>query len=333
MISDAFAKPDQRYRLANMQVLIVDSNKRAAQLVRTLLRIFGIRRIENATSAQEALQILRSQRFDLLITEQALEPSSGTELVRTIRNSKLDPLIKHDIAIIMLTGHSAVDEVVVSRDAGITEFVAKPFSAATLAARLIEIIDNPRAFVETPDYVGPTRRRQLELPEDMEDRRKPTPQQNVHISRPSRTLIEMIGPTPGAEILSPHVIEEAQTELMKSEPEYIELVKQDLISLDKAYAALEANPGDSLARKRLLKSAYAIKSEAGIFGYAIASAVADQLIQYMRDHDTLSVNSLIVARKQIDTIATVFAHQVKDSSDPIGLELIDTLNKLVAKFA
>lgn len=334
MISDAFAKPDQRYRLAKMQVLVVDSNPRAAQLLRALLHVFGIKRVDSVTTAPEALQALRSHRIDLLITEQALEPMTGTELVRTIRHAHDDPLIRHDLPIIMLSAHSAIGEVVTSRDAGITEFVAKPFSSATLAARLIEIIDNPRAFVETPDYIGPSRRRERELPPEAKDRRNPDiflP--DVHISRPNRTLIEMIGPTPGNEIISPQIILEGHDALMKSEKQYVDWVKKDLISLDQAYDALAANPGDFLARKRLLKAAYTIKSEAGTFGYHIATTVADQMINYLRDHDTLSVNSLVVARKQIDTITTVFAHQVKDADSPVGLELIDSLNKLVQKFA
>jgi DNA-binding response OmpR family regulator len=62
----------------------------------------------------------------------------------------------------MMTGHSAVVRVMEARDAGVTEFIAKPLSARTLLNRLNAVIYQPRPFVRTQTYFGPDRRRRAD---------------------------------------------------------------------------------------------------------------------------------------------------------------------------
>jgi FixJ family two-component response regulator len=59
----------------------------------------------------------------------------------------------------MLSGHSAAAKVAEARDAGVTEFLAKPFSVTMLAQKLQTVIERPRQFVHTSTYFGPDRRR------------------------------------------------------------------------------------------------------------------------------------------------------------------------------
>ncbi len=59
----------------------------------------------------------------------------------------------------MTTAYSEIQRVVEARDAGITEFVAKPLSAKTLMARITAIIEHPRPFIRSTRYFGPNRRR------------------------------------------------------------------------------------------------------------------------------------------------------------------------------
>jgi DNA-binding response OmpR family regulator len=63
------------------------------------------------------------------------------------------------VSIIMVTGYTQLEHVHLARDAGVTEFLAKPISANSVLARMTAVIENPRAFVRTPDYFGPCRRR------------------------------------------------------------------------------------------------------------------------------------------------------------------------------
>jgi DNA-binding response OmpR family regulator len=59
----------------------------------------------------------------------------------------------------MLTGHSERHRVEAARDAGVTEFLAKPITAVNLLTRITEIVERPRAFVRCDSYFGPDRRR------------------------------------------------------------------------------------------------------------------------------------------------------------------------------
>ena len=60
---------------------------------------------------------------------------------------------------IMLTGHTQIDQVRQARDAGINEFLAKPVSVKTIMTRLVAVIEHPRPYVRTKAYFGPCRRR------------------------------------------------------------------------------------------------------------------------------------------------------------------------------
>ena len=59
----------------------------------------------------------------------------------------------------MITGHSTMARVNEARDAGVSEFLAKPLTARGVIERLHQAIENPRTFVRTEDYFGPDRRR------------------------------------------------------------------------------------------------------------------------------------------------------------------------------
>ena len=61
----------------------------------------------------------------------------------------------------MLTGHTEKARVTAARDAGITEFLAKPISAKALYQRIVNVVANPRPFIKTKTYFGPDRRRNV----------------------------------------------------------------------------------------------------------------------------------------------------------------------------
>src|ERR1700761_9036360 len=63
------------------------------------------------------------------------------------------------LPIVMMTGHSEKSRVVEARDAGVTEFIAKPLTAKSVLERLQAVIYRPRPFVRTATYFGPDRRR------------------------------------------------------------------------------------------------------------------------------------------------------------------------------
>jgi DNA-binding response OmpR family regulator len=76
------------------------------------------------------------------------------------------------VPIIMLTGHTERTRVTAARDAGITEFLAKPISAKGLYQRVFSVVAHPRPFIKTATYFGPDRRRSTSSNYSGPERRK-----------------------------------------------------------------------------------------------------------------------------------------------------------------
>jgi two-component system chemotaxis response regulator CheY len=136
----------------NLKALIVEDNAHMRALLRALLNSVGIKDIAEAAHGGSALQMLRERKSDLVLSDLAMKPMDGLEFTRQVRNSDASP--NPFVPIIMITGHTEK-----YRDAGVTEFLAKPITAANLFARIAEIVERPRAFVRCEDYFGPDRRR------------------------------------------------------------------------------------------------------------------------------------------------------------------------------
>jgi len=126
----------------------------------TLLESFGITQIRDAASGSEGLRIAKVWPADVALVDFKMEPMNGVEFTRIVRNApdSRNPYLP----IIMMTGHSAVVRVMEARDAGVTEFIAKPLSAKTLLNRLNSVLYTPRPFVRTRTYFGPDRRRRAD---------------------------------------------------------------------------------------------------------------------------------------------------------------------------
>jgi two-component system, chemotaxis family, chemotaxis protein CheY len=96
---------------------------------------------------------------DIVITDWAMPIFDGIELTQMIRQPGANP--NPYVPIIMLTGHSEKKRVLAARDAGITEFLAKPISAKGLYKRIVNVVANSRPFIKTRTYFGPDRRRNV----------------------------------------------------------------------------------------------------------------------------------------------------------------------------
>ncbi|MBT3358906.1 MAG: response regulator [Rhodospirillales bacterium] len=156
--------------LENVRFLVVDDNMFVRTTVRLVLQALGTRDIGEVSNGAAALKQLEHGEPDIIIIDWEMEPVNGIELVKKIRGAQNTPLAF--LPIIMLTGHSEVDRVKTARDAGVNEYVIKPFSAHGLFTRIQAVIERPRPFVKVEGYFGPDRRRK-DMAFDGDDKRKP----------------------------------------------------------------------------------------------------------------------------------------------------------------
>jgi two-component system chemotaxis response regulator CheY len=140
-----------------LRFLVVDDNAHMRRIVRQLLHGFGSRDIHEAEDGAAGLEFFTAHNPDIVITDWAMPVFDGIEFTRAIRKpeSGTNPFVP----IIMLSGHSEKKRVIEARDAGVTEFLAKPIAAKALYERILSVVLNPRPFIQTQNYFGPDRRR------------------------------------------------------------------------------------------------------------------------------------------------------------------------------
>ena len=141
----------------HLKALIVEDNVHMRTLLRSLLTALGINQVYEAGNGAEAFVILREKSPDLILTDLSMKPVDGIAFTREVRLSHDSP--NPYVPIIMITGHTERQKVEAARDAGVTEFLAKPITAQGLFLRIAQIVERPRAFVRCAEYFGPDRRR------------------------------------------------------------------------------------------------------------------------------------------------------------------------------
>ena len=148
-------------------------------LLRALLNSAGIKQVVEASNGRAALTMLRENKSDLVLSDLAMKPMDGLEFTWHVRNDEHSP--NPFVPIIMITGHTEKYRVQAARDAGVTEFLAKPITAHNLFTRIAEIVERPRAFVRCDTYFGPDRRRHTQEDYAGPWRRKDDFQQEVDV--------------------------------------------------------------------------------------------------------------------------------------------------------
>ncbi len=159
-----------RLDLSQIGILVVEDNVYMRKIIRMVLSAYGIRKIIEAEDGAQGLENFRTAGPDIILTDWLMPNVDGIEMTRTIRNGDVGG--DQFVPIIMLTGKSTKREVIEARDAGVTEYLCKPFSAKALYLRMADAIVNPREFIRTSSYFGPDRRRHFDPLYSGPERRK-----------------------------------------------------------------------------------------------------------------------------------------------------------------
>jgi two-component system chemotaxis response regulator CheY len=121
---------------SNMNVLIVDDYKTMLRIIRNLLKQIDFENVEEASDGVEALAKLQAGNFDLIISDWNMEPMTGLQLLQHVRS---DPKLK-STPFIMVTAESKTENVIVAKQAGVSNYIVKPFNAETLRAKIQKVL-------------------------------------------------------------------------------------------------------------------------------------------------------------------------------------------------
>ena len=138
------------------RVVIVDPNPAGAKLMADLLKGFGCRDVAIEDDDTRVIDLAREMEPGLFVIERSGPKLDGEKLARRIRRSTLST---RRAPIIMVTAEATASSIKGARDAGIHEFLRKPFTSGDLYRRIENLATKPRDWVEAVGYVGPDRRR------------------------------------------------------------------------------------------------------------------------------------------------------------------------------
>lgn len=120
----------------NMKILVVDDYQTMLRILSNLLKQLGFQNVETATDGNDALSKLISANFEFIISDWNMEPMTGIELLREVRgNEKL----KH-IPFIIITAESKTENVIAAQQAGVSNYIVKPFNAETLKGKMASVL-------------------------------------------------------------------------------------------------------------------------------------------------------------------------------------------------
>jgi two-component system chemotaxis response regulator CheY len=121
-----------------MKFLVVDDFSTMRRIVRNLLKELGYTNTEEAEDGNVALNMLRNDKFDFVVSDWNMPNMTGIELLKSIR---ADAALK-SLPVLMITAEARKENIIEAAQAGANGYIVKPFTAATLDEKLNKIFKN-----------------------------------------------------------------------------------------------------------------------------------------------------------------------------------------------
>ncbi len=123
----------------NMNVLVVDDYQTMIRIIKNLLKQLGFNNVDEATDGTMAYDMVSKKKYGLVISDWNMEPMSGLELLKKVRaTSENDNISK--VPFIMITAESKTENVIAAKQAGVNNYIVKPFNAETLKTKISSVI-------------------------------------------------------------------------------------------------------------------------------------------------------------------------------------------------
>ena len=122
----------------DLRILIVDDFKTMLRIIDSQLRQLGFKNIDEAISGTEALEKLKANKYDLVLSDWNMEPMTGFALLKAVRaNPETQKL-----PFVLITAESKPDNIIAAKQAGVNNYIVKPFNGNTLKEKLVAVLGN-----------------------------------------------------------------------------------------------------------------------------------------------------------------------------------------------
>ncbi|MEQ1788991.1 MAG: response regulator [Rickettsiales bacterium] len=119
-----------------MRILVVDDYSTMRRIIKNLLKQLGFDNVEEASDGGDAFKKVQEKPAGLIISDWNMEPMTGMELLKLVRahaTLKNTPFI-------MVTAESKPENVIAAKQAGVSNYIVKPFNAETLKTKMTSVI-------------------------------------------------------------------------------------------------------------------------------------------------------------------------------------------------
>jgi two-component system chemotaxis response regulator CheY len=121
---------------AALKILVVDDQFSVRQMTRLALEKIGVRLIHEAENGAEAFNVATAQPLDLIISDFNMPEMDGIGLLRAVRGHQSI----RKLPFILITGRGDRELVVKAAQAGVNNYVVKPFDEATLRQKMEAVL-------------------------------------------------------------------------------------------------------------------------------------------------------------------------------------------------
>jgi two-component system chemotaxis response regulator CheY len=120
----------------DLKFLVVDDFSTMRRIVRGLLKEMGCNNCEEAEDGQIALNMLKSAKFDFVVSDINMPNMNGFDLLKAV---KADDSLKH-LPVLMVTAEARKEDIVLAAQSGAAGYIVKPFTKATLEEKVQKIM-------------------------------------------------------------------------------------------------------------------------------------------------------------------------------------------------
>ena len=117
-----------------MNILVVDDYQTMIRIISNLLKQLGFSNIDEATDGTAALEKIKGKEYGLVISDWNMEPMTGLDLLKHVRE------VGNKVPFIMVTAESKTENVIAAKQAGVNNYIVKPFNAATLKTKMVSVL-------------------------------------------------------------------------------------------------------------------------------------------------------------------------------------------------
>lgn len=309
---------------SKLSVLIVEDLLPMQQLLRDIIKTLGVGKVYMSSNGRHGYTQYLSKQPDLIVTDWHMPEVDGIDLIEKIRKDPNSP--RRDVPIIMISGLNAAARITKARDFGVTEYLVKPFKAQDLSKRISHIINQPRDFVITSGFIGPSRRRIVSNDFKGNPRREKAPEE---IIKAKKDLQQKIGKGQ----VSPNLVIKSEKVLKETDVNFTPIAKVFLQEFKKAIDTAEsARIPCKKIKEDITFSIMQLKANSRIFKYDLIGELSNTTLNFLESTAEIDDTIIEILKVQHSTILHLVNIDSKGDGGKAGESLQTELKEAYKRY-